>query len=216
MYKHFFKRVIDIAISITVLLVFSPILLVVSIVLYISNDGAIFFTQTRVGKNDTLFKLVKFKSMNDKKDENGELLKDVERLTKFGLFIRKTSLDELPQVFNILKGQMSVVGPRPLLVEYLPYYNEHHKRRHEVKPGITGLAQVNGRNGLTFGQRFDYDVAYVDSFNFIKDVVILFQTFAKFFKKSEISIGRPMSEVDDIGITKGLASHYFNTEKDEE
>jgi len=207
--------VIDLTISIIVLLVFSPILIIVSLVLLISNNGSIFFTQTRVGKDEKLFKLVKFKSMNDKKDKDGELLKDVERLTKFGLFIRKSSLDELPQIFNIIKGEMSVVGPRPLLVEYLPYYNDHHARRHEVKPGITGLAQVNGRNGLTFGQRFDYDVAYVDSYSFIKDVSILFQTFTKFFKKSEISIGRPMSEVDDIGITKGLASHYFNKEKDE-
>ncbi len=206
---------IDLTISIIVLLVFSPILIIVSLVLLISNNGSIFFTQTRVGKDEKLFKLVKFKSMNDKKDKDGELLKDVERLTKFGLFIRKSSLDELPQIFNIIKGEMSVVGPRPLLVEYLPYYNDHHARRHEVKPGITGLAQVNGRNGLTFGQRFDYDVAYVDSYSFIKDVSILFQTFTKFFKKSEISIGRPMSEVDDIGITKGLASHYFNKEKDE-
>jgi len=215
MYKKIFKRVIDVIISGLVLIIFSPVFIVVAIVLFIQNDGKPFFTQNRVGKDERIFKLMKFKSMNDKKGDDGLLLRDVDRITPFGNFIRKTSFDELPQIFNILSGDMSIVGPRPLLTEYLPYYSEYHKRRHEVKPGITGLAQVNGRNFLKFSQRFNFDVEYVDHLSFSLDAVILFKTFFKFFKSSDISMGRKMSEIDDIGITKGLSKHYFNRDEND-
>ena len=215
MYKFFFKRVIDVIISGIVLIVFSPVFIIGAIVLFIQNDGKPFFTQNRVGKDEQIFKLMKFRSMNDKKGDDGLLLRDVDRITPFGNFIRKTSFDELPQIFNILSGDMSIVGPRPLLVEYLPYYSEYHKRRHEVKPGITGLAQVNGRNFLKFSQRFNFDVEYVDRMSFNLDVLILFKTVFKFFKSSDISMGRKMSEVDDIGITKGLSKHYFNKDEND-
>ncbi|MCH3884620.1 sugar transferase [Tenacibaculum aquimarinum] len=166
MYNYFFKRILDIVISVLVLIVLFPVFIGVIIALLIVNDGKVFFTQTRAGKNGVLFNLIKFKSMNDKKDKEGFLLKDTDRLTKTGQFIRKTSIDELPQVFNILKGDMSVVGPRPLLPEYLPYYTDYHKMRHNVKPGITGLAQVSGRNTLKFSQRFNLDVEYVKTRSF--------------------------------------------------
>lgn len=212
MYRVFFKRALDVFISVSVLFIFFPLYLIVFFTLYFLNDGKAFFHQNRVGKDNKIFKLLKFKSMNDKKDADGLLLKDVERLTPFGIFIRKTSLDELPQIINVIKGDMSIVGPRPLLPEYLPYYSEYHARRHEVRPGVTGLAQVSGRNNLKFSERFNYDIDYVDSVTFINDVLILFKTFFKFFKSNDIQLGRPMSEVDDIGITKGLSRNYFNEE----
>ena len=203
----------DLIILLFVCLILSPVFLITSIALFFLNDGKIFFTQNRAGKNSKLFKLYKFKSMNDRKGKDGLLLRDLERLTSFGKFIRKSSIDELPQLFNILKGNMSVIGPRPLLPDYLPYYNEYHSNRHNVRPGITGLAQVKGRNDLKFSERFDFDVKYVNSISFFLDMKILFLTFTKFFQKSEIKIGRPMSEIDDIGITKGLSKNYFNPEK---
>lgn len=216
MYKSFFKRILDLLIALSVLIVFLPIYAVVFVVLLVLNDGKAIFTQQRVGKNNKIFKLFKFKSMNDRKDKDGLLLKDVDRLTPFGIFIRKTSIDELPQIFNVLKGDMSIVGPRPLLPEYLPYYSDYHIRRHEVRPGVTGLAQVTGRNNLKFSERFNLDVQYVDSVSLFKDIELLFKTFLKFFKSSDIQLGRPMSEVDDIGITKGLSQNYFNPEKEKE
>lgn len=216
MYKSFFKRILDLIIAFFVVVILSPVFIISWIVLLIVNQGLPFFTQDRVGKNGQIFKLIKFRSMNNKKDLDGVLLKDIERLTPFGKFIRKTSIDELPQVFNIFKGDMSVVGPRPLLTEYLPYYSEYHAQRHNVRPGITGLAQVEGRNGLKFSERFNLDVSYVKKISFSLDITILFRTFLKFFQPSEIKIGRPMSEIDDIGITRGLSSNYFNKEKDED
>lgn len=217
MYRHFFKRFLDLFIAIIFIIVFSPVYVVVAIILSVLNDGKVFFTQKRIGLNNSAFYLLKFKSMNDRKDKDGLLLPDVKRLTKFGKFIRKTSLDELPQIFNVIKGDMSLVGPRPLLPEYLPYYNNHHIRRHEVRPGITGLAQTQGRNNLTFGQRFDFDVEYVDNVSFANDIRILYKTFLKVIKPSnEIQLGRPISEIDDIGITKGLSSNYLNIKKDED
>src|SRR5690554_1820742 len=202
-YKAIGKRCIDLLIAITVLLVFSPVYLCITIILLILNDGKAFYTQQRVGKGNKIFKLIKFKSMNDKKDEHGMLLKDVERLTPFGKFIRKASLDELPQVFNVIKGDMSIVGPRPLLPEYLPYYSDYHIRRHETRPGITGLAQTSGRNNLKFSERFNLDVQYVDNNNFVVDANILIKTFLNLFKSKDIVLGRKMSEIDDIGITRG-------------
>lgn len=217
MYRKYFKRFVDLLIGISVFIVLLPVIVVVAVTLYFLNDGKIFFTQKRIGKDNKEFELIKFKSMNDRKDKDGMLLPDVKRLTPFGIFIRKSSLDELPQLFNVLKGDMSIVGPRPLLPEYLPYYNEYHIRRHEVRPGVTGLAQTQGRNNLTFGQRFDYDVQYVDSISFLNDVKILFRTFLKVIRPSgDIQLGRPISELDDIGITKGLNKHYLNIKEEDD
>lgn len=217
MYKKYFKRLVDLLIGISVFIIFFPVILVVAITLYFLNDGKIFFTQKRIGKNNKAFELFKFKSMNDRKDADGMLLPDVKRLTPFGIFIRKSSLDELPQLFNVLKGDMSIVGPRPLLPEYLPYYNEYHIRRHQVRPGVTGLAQTQGRNNLTFGQRFDFDVQYVDSVSLVNDIKILFKTFLKVIRPGgDIQLGRPLAELDDIGITKGLSKHYLNIKEEDD
>lgn len=215
MYNKYLKRFLDLIISIFVGVIFLPIFVIVFIILFFQNSGEVFFVQTRIGKMNKKFGLMKFRSMNNKKDNLGNLLKDMDRITPFGHFIRKTSLDELPQIFNILKGDMSLVGPRPLLPEYLPYYSEYHIRRHEIKPGITGLAQIEGRNYLKFSERFNLDVHYVDNVSFKLDFKILVKTFFKIFKSSDISMGRKMSEVDDIGITKGLAKHYFNVDENE-
>jgi lipopolysaccharide/colanic/teichoic acid biosynthesis glycosyltransferase len=164
-----------------------PILFGATIILFIANDGKPFFFQLRPGINGQLFNIIKFKTMNDKKDSNGNLLPDVFRLTKMGQLVRKTSLDEIPQLFNVLKGDMSLIGPRPLLPEYLPLYNETQRKRHEVKPGITGWAQVNGRNSISWQQKFEYDTWYVDNISFILDCKILFLTISKVFKKEGIS-----------------------------
>jgi lipopolysaccharide/colanic/teichoic acid biosynthesis glycosyltransferase len=213
MYQQFFKRIIDIFVTLVVFIVLCPVFIVTSIVLLFLNNGKIFFTQNRVGEKSKIFRLYKFKSMNDRRGKDGVLLRDLERLTSFGKFIRKSSIDELPQLFNILKGDMSVIGPRPLLPEYLPFYTVDHAKRHDIKPGITGLAQVNGRNGLMFSERFNFDVKYISNVRFFSDMKILIMTFSKFFQKSEIKLGRPMSEIDDIGITQGLTKNYFNPEK---
>lgn len=213
MYKKTFKRVIDILVSLIGLSILLPLIILLIVLLSLQNNFKPFFIHYRVGKNNKMFKVVKFKTMNDKKDRDGNLLKDKDRLTLLGSFIRKSSLDEIPQLFNIIKGDMSLVGPRPLLPEYLPYYSDYHIRRHEVLPGITGLAQVQGRNYLKFSERFNLDVSYVDNLSFFLDVKILLKTFKKVFNTSEISMGRKMSEIDDIGITKGLSSHYFNVDE---
>jgi len=215
MYKYFFKRVIDFLASVVGIVLLSPVIILLIVLLAIQNNFKPFFFQNRVGKNSRIFKVIKFKTMNDKKDKDGNLLKDKDRLTTLGKIVRKTSLDEIPQLFNVFKGDMSLIGPRPLLVEYLPYYSDHHKRRHEVLPGITGLAQVKGRNFLKFSERFNLDVQYVDSVSFALDIRILIETFLKVFSTNEISMGRKMSEVDDIGITRGLSKHYFNVDEDE-
>lgn len=187
MYKTFLKRVFDFIFALTLLLLSSPIFIITYIVLSISNNGKPFFFQQRPGKNERIFKIVKFKSMNDKKSPDGALLPDGERITKFGKFVRKTSLDELPQLWNVLKGDMSVIGPRPLLIRYLPLYSERQKKRHDVRPGITGWAQVNGRNTISWGKKFEYDVWYVENLSFLLDVKIFFKTFLKVFKGSDIS-----------------------------
>ena len=187
MYKLYFKRVFDFVVAFFALLILSPLFLIVTICLFFANQGKPFFFQIRPGKNGELFKIVKFKTMNDRKDTSGNLLPDSERLTAVGSFVRKTSLDEIPQLINVLKGDMSLIGPRPLLVQYLPLYNEHQSRRHEVRPGITGWAQVNGRNAISWKQKFDYDVWYVDNLSLGLDIKIFFLTIKKVFVREGIS-----------------------------
>ncbi|MCJ7933007.1 MAG: sugar transferase [Chryseobacterium sp.] len=187
MYRFFLKRVIDFLIACIGLVILSPILIVVIICLYFANHGKPFFFQERPGLKGKIFKIVKFKTMNDKKDADGQLLSDAERLTTVGSFVRKTSLDEIPQLINVLKGDMSLIGPRPLLVQYLPLYSRHQARRHEVRPGITGWAQVNGRNAISWEKKFDYDVWYVDNLSFLQDIKILFLTAKKVMIREGIS-----------------------------
>lgn len=179
MYKHFFKRFFDFFIALIGLIVLSPIFVFVTIGLYFANQGKPFFFQSRPGLNEKIFKIIKFKTMNDKKDANGNLLSDAERLTPIGLFVRKTSLDEIPQLINVLKGDMAIIGPRPLLPQYLPLYNEVQKHRHDVRPGITGWAQVNGRNAISWTKKFDLDVWYVDNLSLNLDIKIFFLTIKK-------------------------------------
>ena len=188
MYKQYTKRIIDFCLSFIALFLIGWIILLVSLLLYIANGGdGVFFIQERPGKNAHIFKLIKFKTMNDKRDAEGNLLPDKDRLTSVGRFIRSLSIDELPQLFNVLKGDMSLIGPRPLLVKYLPLYTNEQMRRHEVRPGITGWAQVNGRNAITHTQKFKYDVWYVDHLTFKLDIKILFMTVKKVFKREGIS-----------------------------
>lgn len=187
MYKNLIKRLFDIGVAFVILVVFSPIFIVVTVCLYFANSGKPFFFQLRPGMNGEIFKIIKFKTMNDRTDGDGSLLPDAQRLTKIGAFVRKTSFDEIPQLINVLKGDMSLIGPRPLLVQYLDLYNETQYRRHEVRPGITGWAQVNGRNAISWRQKFDYDVWYVDNLSFRLDVKILFLTVKKVFIREGIS-----------------------------
>lgn len=187
MYQNFLKRIIDFSVALFALLILSPLFIVVMIGLYFANDGKPFFFQRRPGKNEKLFSIIKFKTMNDKKDAQGKLLSDAERLTPIGAFVRKTSLDELPQLINVLKGDMSLIGPRPLLPQYLLLYNDNQKRRHNVRPGITGWAQVNGRNAISWTKKFELDVWYVDHISFATDLKVFFTTFKKVFKSEGIS-----------------------------
>lgn len=187
MYKNFFKRLFDFIIAFVGLIILSPLFIVVMIGLYFATQGKPFFFQARPGLNEKIFKIIKFKTMNDKKDSNGNLLPDAVRLTPIGAFVRKTSLDEIPQLINVLKGDMSLIGPRPLLPQYLPLYNAHQKRRHEVRPGITGWAQVNGRNAISWTKKFELDVEYVDNLSFLMDVKVFLTTFKKVFKSEGIS-----------------------------
>ena len=193
MYKSYIKFIIDFIIALFLLIVLSSIIVTTIIFLFIANHGKPFFLQTRPGKNERLFKIIKFKTMNDIKDSEGNLLSDAKRLTKVGAFVRKTSLDEIPQLINVIKGDMSLIGPRPLLPEYLPLYNDFQKRRHEVKPGITGWAQVNGRNLISWQQKFDYDIWYVENISFLLDCKIVFLTIKKVFKREGISAENSVS-----------------------
>lgn len=186
MYKNIFKRVFDFSIAFIGLMVAIPIFIFAGISLFILNKGKVFFLQARPGKGGHIFKVVKFKTMTDEKDQNGHLLPDHKRLTKVGKFIRSTSLDEIPQLINVLKGDMSLVGPRPLLVQYLPLYSEEQARRHEVKPGITGWAQVNGRNAISWKKKFEYDVWYVDNVSLILDIKIIVKTVNNVFKRKDV------------------------------
>lgn len=187
MYKSFFKRFIDFFAALIGLIVLSPIILLVTLALFVANQGRPFFFQPRPGKGERTFRIIKFKTMNDRKDAAGNLLPDADRLTAMGSFVRKTSLDEIPQLINVLKGDMSLIGPRPLLVQYLPLYNAEQRRRHAIRPGITGWAQVNGRNAISWEQKFAYDVWYVDHCSFGLDVKILFLTVKKVFVREGIS-----------------------------
>lgn len=188
MYKHFFKRIIDFTIVFIALLIIWPILLLVAIWLHFANKGAgAFFTQERPGINGKIFKVIKFKTMTDERDENGNLLPDAQRLTKVGKFVRSTSIDELPQLINVLKGDMSLIGPRPLLVKYLPLYSKEQARRHEVRPGITGWAQCNGRNAISWTKKFELDVWYVDHCTLWTDIKIIWITIMKVLKRADIS-----------------------------
>ncbi|MDY0781373.1 sugar transferase [Tenacibaculum sp. IB213877] len=187
LYKKIIKRFLDFIIAFLGFIILSPVFLIVTIGLFFANQGEPFFFQKRPGKNERIFKVIKFKTMNDRKDNQGNLLPDEARLTPVGSFVRKTSLDEIPQLLNVLKGDMSLIGPRPLLVEYLSRYNKEQKRRHNVRPGITGLAQVNGRNAISWEKKFEYDVKYVDNLSFLLDVKIFLKTFLKVFKSEGIN-----------------------------
>ena len=202
MYKNFFKRIIDFTIVFIALLIIWPILLIITIWLHFANKGAgAFFTQERPGKDGKIFKVIKFKSMTDERDENGNLLPDAQRLTKVGRFVRKTSIDELPQLINILKGDMSLIGPRPLLPEYLPYYTEREQLRHTVRPGITGWAQVNGRNNCGWNKKLEYDAYYVEHLNFGMDCKVILMTI-----KNVLS-GK------DVNVIPGLKASKLNVER---
>lgn len=185
-YKYI-KRILDIILSLLAIIILSPLLAVTAVLVKTKLGSPVLFKQERPGKDEKIFTLMKFRTMTDERDENGELLPDEVRLTKFGKFLRSTSIDELPELFNILKGDMSVIGPRPLLVEYIPRYNEHQHRRHEVRPGLSGWAQVNGRNTVSWEDKFDMDVHYVDNYSFAMDVKILFMTVLNVIKKEGIS-----------------------------
>jgi lipopolysaccharide/colanic/teichoic acid biosynthesis glycosyltransferase len=197
MYKKYYKRVIDFIISLILIILLSPLLILAIIVLWISNQGKPFFFQQRPGKNCKIFTIMKLKTMNDKKDYELNLLPDEERLTKVGAFIRKTSLDEIPQLINVLKGDMSLIGPRPLVIRYLPFYTEKEQLRHTVRPGITGLAQVSGRNTLKWDDRLALDVDYVENLSFKHDVKILFSTVLKVIVSENI-ITNPKSLMEDL------------------
>ncbi|WP_286894784.1 MULTISPECIES: sugar transferase [Sphingobacterium] len=187
MYKFFLKRLFDFLIALIGLICLAPVFVVVMICLYFANQGKPFFFQSRPGLDEKIFKIIKFKTMNDKKDQNGNLLPDGDRLTPVGAFVRRTSLDEIPQLINVLKGDMAIIGPRPLLPQYLPLYNEEQKRRHQVRPGITGWAQVNGRNAISWSRKFELDVWYVDHLSFLLDIKIFFLTIKKVFVREGIS-----------------------------
>ena len=188
MYQHFFKRLIDFLLSLIAIICISPFLLILMALLYFANEGAgVFFLQERPGLKGRIFKVIKFKTMNEKRGEDGKLLPDLLRITKVGKFVRATSLDELPQLFNVLKGDMALIGPRPLLKQYLPLYSEEQMRRHDVRPGISGWAQVNGRNNLSWTEKFKLDVWYVDHLSLALDIKIIFMTVMKVFKRESIN-----------------------------
>jgi lipopolysaccharide/colanic/teichoic acid biosynthesis glycosyltransferase len=189
LYRLYFKRPMDFILSLLAIVILSPVFIITAILVRTKLGSPILFKQDRPGLDEKIFTMYKFRTMTDKKDENGELLPDHIRLTKFGKMLRATSLDELPELFNILKGDMSIIGPRPLLVQYLPLYNTHQQRRHEVRPGLSGYAQVNGRNSISWEDKFDLDVQYVDNVTFINDVKIIMLTLKKVFVKDGISSG---------------------------
>lgn len=213
MYKKYIKRFLDVVVSLFALIILSPVMLIVAILVRIKLGSPVIFKQDRPGKDEKIFKLYKFRSMSDKKDENGKLLPDSERLTRFGKVLRATSLDELPELVNILKGEMSLIGPRPLAVCYLPYYNEKEKHRHDVRPGLTGLAQINGRNALNWEERFGYDLEYVENITFINDLKILFKTIYKVFKRDGVLTRGTGKTIDFDAYRK---EQLENAKKDEE
>lgn len=188
MYKRFFKRFFDFLIAVTGLIIISPFFVLLMLILFVANQGAgVFFIQKRPGKNKKIFRVIKFKTMTDQTDKDGTLLPEAQRLTKVGRFIRKASLDEVPQLINVLKGEMSLIGPRPLLVQYLQLYSKQQARRHEIRPGITGWAQVNGRNTINWTKKFKYDIEYVDNLSFLLDLKILLLTFYKVIRRLDVN-----------------------------
>lgn len=196
MYRKYVKRVLDILISLCAIVILSPVYLILFILVRMKLGSPALFTQERPGKNEKIFKLYKFRSMTDERDEKGELLPDEVRLTRFGKILRATSLDELPELFNILKGEMSLIGPRPLLVRYLPYYTAKERHRHDVRPGLTGLAQVNGRNALGWEARFDYDIEYIEHCSLLMDIKVLAMTAGKVLKRSGTLSGADQTVAD--------------------
>ena len=207
MYKHFFKRILDFCVSIVVLICISPILLVVTIWLHFANKGSgAFFYQDRPGRDGKIFKVIKYKTMTDERDENGKLLPDAQRMTKIGRLVRSLSIDELPQLINVVKGDMSLIGPRPLVPIYLQVMNENQKRRHEVRPGISGWAQVHGRNHCKLSKKFELDVWYVDHCSLWTDVKIIYLTVMNVLKRSDIGEGAgDMQSIDDLGFMPKIA-----------
>lgn len=196
MYAKYIKRMLDLILSLMALIILMPLMIIITILVRIKLGSPVIFKQERPGKNEKIFTLYKFRTMTDKKDENGNLLPDSERLTKFGKILRSTSLDELPELFNIIKGDMSIVGPRPLLVKYLPYYTEEERHRHDVRPGLTGLAQIHGRNTTNWEDRFKYDIDYANNITFIGDLKIIFGTIKKVIKKEDILVGNEQILLD--------------------
>jgi undecaprenyl phosphate N,N'-diacetylbacillosamine 1-phosphate transferase len=186
-YRKYIKRPMDFILSLCAIVVLAPVLLIIAILVRINLGSPVLFKQKRPGLNEKIFTLYKFRTMTDERDENGELLPNHLRLTKFGRILRATSLDELPELFNILRGDMSIVGPRPLLIEYLPLYNENQKHRHDVRPGLTGLAQVNGRNAISWEEKFDYDIKYIKNISFYLDIKLIVLTFLKVFRREGIN-----------------------------
>lgn len=199
LYERYFKRLLDIVLSGTALIILSPVLLILAFMVRIKLGSPVIFKQNRPGKNEEIFNMYKFRSMTDEKDEEGNLLPDEERLPKFGKTLRSTSLDELPELWNIFKGDMSIVGPRPLLVQYLPLYNEYQRQRHQTRPGLTGLAQVNGRNAITWKEKFELDVRYTKNITFINDTKIILYTVLTVFKQEDISSGSSVTMEPFIG-----------------
>lgn len=195
-YAKYIKRITDFLLSLCAIVVLSPILLILTAIGAVAMKGNPFFTQQRPGKNEKIFRLVKFRTMSNAKDKDGKLLPDNVRLNKYGKFLRSTSLDELPELFNILKGDMAIVGPRPLVPQYLPYYNERERHRHDVRPGLTGLAQINGRNCINWPQRFSYDIEYVENIKFTFDISIIFRTVLKVLKRSDITVRASGTVID--------------------
>lgn len=212
MYKQFLKRFFDFLCAFITLIILFPVLIVITFWLHFANKGAgAFFTQQRPGKNGRIFKIVKFKTMNDNKDKDGNLLSDAERLTKIGRIVRSTSIDELPQLINVIKGDMSFIGPRPLLIKYLPLYSMEQARRHNVRPGITGWAQVNGRNLCLLSKKFEYDVWYVDNISLKLDIKIIFLTIKNILCKKDIGSGSgDMKQVDDLNFKKQIIENMNN------
>ncbi|MBG6129915.1 lipopolysaccharide/colanic/teichoic acid biosynthesis glycosyltransferase [Aquimarina sp. EL_43] len=198
MYKFFIKRSLDFSVSLLFLIFILPVFILLILFLAIANRGKPFFVQRRPGKNEKIFSIIKFKTMNDRRDAQGNLLPDKDRITRVGAFVRKTSLDEIPQLINVVLGEMSLIGPRPLIIEYLPVYNDVQKKRHNVRPGITGLAQVNGRNSITWKKKFEYDVWYVENYNFLLDLKIIGLTLKKVIQK------------EDVNLSNDLTSEYFD------
>ena len=207
MYRRYIKRPQDAVLSLMALLVLSPVLLLLTVLGWIIMKGNPFFTQNRPGKDGKIFKLIKFRTMTCETDGNGNLLPDEQRMTRYGQVLRSTSLDELPELINILKGDMSIVGPRPLLVQYLPLYNAHQARRHEVRPGFTGYAQVNGRNAISWEEKFDYDVHYVDNITFLEDWKIIFKTVITVLKRDGINSETSVTMEEFKGTEKEPVGH---------